>query len=261
MKNLKYIMATLMVALIVAVVCVACNKDKETPIQEANNNSDNEPNTEVVERKPIATMDTKTGKMTYYLTTDKLQEALSLSANIKNNDSYIFESFEIVSLNSKSEAEKGLRFSVLDTETEDSYLSFLNCEFLEKRTTNDSIIYFFSEDVENGNFTYIDIRNEEGVKYTLLNYQVIGTEIIPDSLMSYYSGPRPKVIVTCHSHGCRSGSCDVYCDIYGNPAGCIPCDKLFEDSYCDTETTVISGGGVDPGWLQLLWEVIRRFLK
>lgn len=37
MKNLKYIMATLMVALIVAVVCVACNKDKETakPIDSA----------------------------------------------------------------------------------------------------------------------------------------------------------------------------------------------------------------------------------
>ena len=113
MKTIKYTLATLMVALIVAVVCVACNKDKETPVQEANNNSDNEPNTEVVERKPIATMDTKTGKMTYYLTVDKLQEVLSQSTSIKNNDNYIFESFEIVSLNSKSEAEKGLRFQYL----------------------------------------------------------------------------------------------------------------------------------------------------
>ena len=197
-----------MVALVVAVVFVGCKKDKETAVQEANNNSDNQPNTEVVERKPIATMDAKTGKMTYYITVDKLQEVLSQSTSIKNNDNYIFESFEIVSLDSKSEAEKGLRFSVLDTETEESYLSFLNFGFLEKMTVNDSIIYFFSEDVENGNFTYIDIRKELGVKYTLSNFQVIEAEIIPDSLMCYYSGPRPKVSVTCHNHGCKLSSCD-----------------------------------------------------
>ena len=49
MKNLKYIMATLMVALIVAVVCVSCKKEKE----QSTISSENQPQNEIINNDDI----------------------------------------------------------------------------------------------------------------------------------------------------------------------------------------------------------------
>ena len=253
MKNLKYIMATLMVALIVAVVCVACNKDKETPVQEANNNSDNEPDTEVVERKPIATMDTKTGKMTYRLTCDILQKCIDegISAKVWNSD-FVVESVQIEEYDTKDSGSTMLVISAVDMESEKSYKTYLNNGFIDKVEESGMVNYYFKNDFESGNFSLYS-RNCDGTfEITVSNFQIIGVNPIPDSII--YNSPDPKVSITCESQGCVSGGSIPYKDMYNHPAGCTACGASGQDVYCKTIFVYN-----EPNWLQVLIEAISRF--
>ena len=245
MKNLKYIMATLMVALVVAVVCVACNKDKETPVQEANNNSENEPNTEVVERKPIATKDLETGKMTYRVTPEFMQEVLDHSSVVKEPGRFIIESFEITDGNSKGTGKENILFSMVDTETEKSYKTCLNKDFLEVVSNDDNVSYYIPEEVLSGNFSFVDVREDGFYEFTLTNFEVTNVEIIPDSV--WYTAPRPKVTVTCESEGCRSGECIIMYNSSGTPYDCTDCPPPGK-----CHKTIINnggGGGSHPAWV------------
>ena len=234
-----------MVALIVAVVCVACNKDKETPVQEANNNSDNEPDTEVVERKPIATMDAKTGKMTYHVTTELMQEVLDHSSVVKESGRFIIESFEITDGNSKDAGKENILFSMVDSETEKSYKTCLNKGFLEVVSNGDNVSYYIPEEVLSGNFSFVDIGEEGFYEFTLTNFEVTNVEIIPDSV--WYTAPRPKVSVTCESEGCGQGECIIMYDSSGTPYDCTSCTPAE-----NCKKIIHNGGGGSgghPAWV------------
>lgn len=251
MKNLKYIMATLMVALIVAVVFVACSKDKETPVQEANNNSDNEPNTEVVERKPIATMDTKTGKMTYNVSVDELQRAMDESIVLKGEEErYIFESFEIVQSNSKDENKSGIKFSVIDTEEETSSTNLLYDGFLKKETTNDTLFYYLDDDFVNGNYTFVTFTKNGAIKIFVENGNAISyEEVSQDSLLVGQMGGGGKWHVECKGHNCSGGCLPYDTDVQ---LGCSPCPVQDDTHWCEQKIWQ-DGGGIN-------WEEIAAWV-
>ena len=223
-------------AVVVAVAFFACNKEKEPAAQQP---------TEVeAARKPIATFDNATGKMTYHLTTDMIQEAFERSSVTKDVNRFIVEAFEIVPLPNSDE--RGIRFSVIDTESEKSFTAFLGTDFLEKETFNDNIVYYMAEDVENGNFNITNFCKNGVYTLTVSNFKVVGVEAIPDSLVCM--APRPKVTVTCESQGCVMGGCTFYYDMYGHPAGCTDCGVTpSEHVFCRQTITNGDGGGND--WL------------
>ena len=213
MKNLKYIMATLMVALIVAVVCVACNKDKETPVQEANNNSENEPNTEVVERKPIAVFDKNTGTMTSLIDIDTLNAKLNeVCATRGEANRYVFESIEVLdSVPFNNEIMAVIKVVILETETESSNSAWFANGFIEKFIEN-NVYYYSDQKLTNGEFKYLTKKAEGTELVTLSNGVIINSIPVADSLLSYSNRP-PQYPweLECHRQNCGEG-CQVSLD-------------------------------------------------
>lgn len=237
MKTRRILMGALTLAMVAATV-IACTKEKETKVaQQASE-------TEEVARKPIATYDNATGKMTYHVSIEQLQEAFDRSSVSKDDNRFIVEALEIVPL--PDSEEKGIRFSVIDTESEKSFTAFLGADFLEKKAFNNSIVYYIAVDVESGNFNFTNFSKNGVYTLTLSNFEVVGIEAIPDSLVCM--APRPKVTVTCESRGCVPHGCSVYYDRYGNPQGCTQCGNTpSEYVYCIQ--TITSGGGGGYDWL------------
>ena len=220
-----------MVALIVAFVCVACSKDKETPVQEANNNSENEPNTEVVERKPIATMDTKTGKMTYFISDESIQAELNHSYISKDgSERYILESWFIV-----DEDDSGLPltlgFVLLDTETENSNTIWLSNGFICKETTPENTNYFISDLIRSGSYSFDSASSEGNYNVTVENGNVDVKKT--DDPLLFQPGISIKLRVTqCEGHNCQAGTCFPLADFQG----CTPCHIMDDQHYCTSRT-------------------------
>lgn len=230
MKKHKRIIGALFLVAIFAVVQYACTKERSQ--------ADAKPMPEQTSRKPIATYDNATGQMKYHLTTEMIQKCLERTSLSKENDRFIVEAFEIVTLGSDND-EKGIRFSVIDTESEELYKVFLNSAFLEKKTLNDSIVFYIAGDVESGSFTFTNFLKDGVYTLTLSNFEVVDVEAVPDSLIC--TAPRPKRTVTCRSRGCVIGGCEVYYDMYANPVGCTPCgNPPSENVWC--EQTITDGG-------------------
>lgn len=237
MKTIRKISAVLLVMSIV-VTFFACNKEKEQ--------SSFQQIVDEVNRRPIATFDNSTGKMTYHFTTEKLQQVLDHSAIVKENGRFIVESMEINSLNSKNNDDEGIMFSIIDTETEITYTTFLNSGFIEKIPFNDSLVYYIAEDVISGSFSFTDFRKNGAITFTLSNFEVVNVESIPDSLL--FMAPRPKKTITCESQGCVSNGCHIYFDMYHNPEGCTECGATQnENVYCRKIESSGGGGGLGAG--------------
>lgn len=256
MKKVKYILATLMVAAIVAVVLVGCKKEKETENQANNGNA-----TEEVERKPIATMDMKTGKMTYNISLGELQNALDESFALKGDEGrYIFESFEIVQPNSKDENKSGIKFSVIDTEEETSSTDLLYDGYLKKETENDTLFYYLDEDFVKGNYSFITFMGDGALKIFVENGIAIGYEEVPqDSLLVGSNGG--KWHVECEAHNC-SGGCIPY-DTHIQ-LGCSPCPTIDDQNWCDQRIWK-DGGGINweavGAWVTGITFLIGRILR
>ena len=224
MKNLKYIMATLMVALVVAVVCVACNKDKETPVQEANNNSDNEPNTEVVERKPIATMDMKTGEITYSFCMDELQHAICQQLSSKDSNRYYLETVEIVDeIPVEDTIFTGIKIVLLDTDTENSITIWASNTFIEKVVNNTTVNYYLANDVADGNYSF--------ETYGKTNYTVNVENKKLVNIMPCQQPSGPIFCITCTSHLCERG-CEPF-KMTWTGWTCTECKGTDSGRYCD----------------------------
>lgn len=251
MKKFRILMGALALAVVAATV-IACNKEKES------NDVQQTAGTDEVVRKPIATYDNATGRMTYHLTAEMMQESYERLSFSKEDDRFLIESFEIMEMQSNDNDEKGIKFSVIDTESEESYTAFLNPAFLEKETFSDSIVYYIAEDVESGNFTFTNFLKDGVYSLTLSNFEVVGVEAIPDSLI--YTAPRPKKTVTCKSRGCVTGGCQVIYDMYGNPNDCSECGRpTTAYVYCEKTITSVNGGsGID--WIGVVGIAVTIFL-
>lgn len=240
----KVIMSIIALAVIsMTIGFVACNKEKDT-INENQNQNEN------VERKPIATLDKNTGKMTYHLTVEMLQNNLGKNSFVKDANQFVVESFEIVSSESKDSKKEGIQLSLLDTDAEKSYTTRFNSEFLEKKTTDNNVSYYFAEDFESGDFSFFNREKNGTYKITLQNFEVVNVEEVPDSTICYL--PSAKVTVTCQGQGCYQGGCVVYYDSSGNPVGCTQCVGQGDNVYCIQTITSSSGG---------IWEDIAEWLK
>lgn len=254
MKNLKYIMATLMVALIVAIVCVACNKDKETPVQEANNNSENEPNTEVVERKPFATRNLKTGEVTYTYDLEEYQVLFDEIMGVKDEDSpYIVESIEIIDELSKSEiSDLALMCSIIDCNKECSYVSWLSKDFFDIINDENNSYYYYKEEVLDGEFEFLNysktgtyLISVEGNHYTAELWNEI----------SKSNKPPKQRQVSCDKEDCQLRTCEPH-DFGEDGWGCDDCVPSGPNTHCITHIApddfwwrvikLVFGGGLPP---------------
>lgn len=223
-----------MVAAIVAVVLVGCKKDKKTPVQEANNNSENEPNIEVVDRKPIATMDMKTGEITYSFTIDQLTSVLN--ENRTYNDNYVVESFKIEpnSIPMPDSSYTALKIVILDTENEVSETHWLYGGFLDSKMDSQNIYYYLSEAVGSGNYTYM-MKGKDAVSMNVQNGTITSIDTIenPD-----YWHPIFPWDVTCTT-GPRCSECRKPFYKAGFHCECVNGYNPHDGMYC-SETTSIS---------------------
>ena len=239
MKNLKYIMATLMVALIVAVVCVACNKDKETPVQEANNNSENEPNTEVVERKPIAVFDKNTGVMTTLIDINSLNAQMKeFYASRGDTDRYVIESVEVLDTVPYDKNVTGeIKIIILDTEDECSYSIWCMKSYTIKDVKEHRVDYYVDEIVASGNF---DFAFKSIDRYFVANFD--GNTISAHEVDPECFSLNPKIMMYCKSLNCEDrcvkagSSWHAYCKQCPLPNG-----SCMEESYT---SDVIATAGV-----------------
>ncbi len=189
-----------MVALIVAIVCVGCSKEKEPTPQQGN-------------RKPIA-MRTTSGEIVSLVDIDKIAEAMSCS---KDLDNIVIESIEV---QDRTDTEPYyLIVNFIDVDNEAAYSTAFEGDYIEEITN-----YFYeTEEFSKGNFGIVD-RN--GLKYKFENFNFVEPE--PD-----YD---PKGMwVTCIRTNCKEGTCKAHhfqctdCDP-NNPKitpTCSPTDGWF----------------------------------
>ena len=200
MKNLKYIMATLMVALVVAVVFVGCKKEKETPVQEASNNSDNQPNTEVVERKPIAAKNLSTGEISYAFSMKDFQKSLDKEMETKGEiDRYIIETIEIEenAFQYENKSLSALKVVLIDTELEKSDTHWLFGGFIDEIIQGNEKLYYLGEDIYDKEYSFckagatnclVSMQEESIISIDTINGLEYGP-VVPWNL-SCTTGPR-----------------------------------------------------------------------
>ena len=145
-----------MVALVVAVVFVGCKKEKETPVQEANNNSENKPDTEVVERKPIAIYDNATGQMTNYFDLAEIQQKTNETLAAKTNtNKFVIESVQIEDSNPTDvSVNPEIRITILDTDEEVSYTMWYMEHFVDKKVNANQTHYYQNQEVDSGVYEF-----------------------------------------------------------------------------------------------------------
>ena len=228
MKKLRYILATLMVAAIVAVVFVGCKKEKETPVQEASNNSDNQPNTEVVERKPIAVLDNNSGLINTFISVEAINEKLNESHSVFKGDAnrFVVETIEVLDSVPHDKDVKGeIKIIILDTEEECSYSIWCMKSFIVKDVKEQQVDYYLDENVANGNF---NIAFKEGDTYYIADFANDSLSIHKVDPLDY--GCYPWYIFTCRSVDCLNS-----CDKEGTAfhASCKRCP--YSDGECNAD--------------------------
>lgn len=247
MKKFRYLVATLMIAAIVAVVLAGCKKEKSNETQSNNGDA-----TEEVVRKPIATRDMKTGEITYSLSMEDLQACFDKVFSSKGeNNNYIIESVQIEGTNAKDSDDSMLVISAIDTESEKAYKTCLNKGFIDEVEENGTVIYYFENDFESGNFSLFS-RNYDGTfEISFSNFQIINIISVSDSVIDYSANP--KVTITCESQGCPNGGCSVYKDMYNNPQGCTDCGATGAGVYC--KKTIVYN---EPNWFLELMHALSN---
>ena len=210
-----------MVAAIVAVVLVGCKKEKET--------SQNEP-TPTETRKPIATMDNKTGKIQYSYSLDELQSSLDSYCESKSDvGHYIVESFELVDSQQRGcNDEKEIKYSIIDTEKESSSTTWLGSGFLETEQLEGMTYYYLNSDIVEGEFTFASYGNDSTYLIQIKNGEV-SFQIQNDSLS--ITSPF-NYVIACESHNCKSESCTRTRNSKGWTCSSCKPDSNNGESYC-----------------------------
>lgn len=196
MKKFRYLVATLMIAAIVAVVLVGCKKEKSNETQSNNGDA-----TEEVVRKPIAVLNNQTGQITYLVGIDQLQKGLDEYTASKDLDGFVVESWEIMCGGNDS-IPLTLRFTILNIESETSESIFLVQSFIITEKIGDECYFYLSPDVDSGNFEFVAFSEQGQLNQlvTIRNYEVFCIEEwngISKDQCGYY--------VKCIGKNCKSG--------------------------------------------------------
>ena len=223
MKNLKYIMSTLMVALAVAVVFVACSKEKE--------NGADLPS----DRKPLATYDTNAGTMTSLIDINTLNVKLNkFYATRGDADRYVIESAEVLDSVPRNKDVRGeIKITILDTKEECSYSIWCMNSFVVKDVKEHQVNYYLDENVANGNF---NIAFKERDNYYIADF-------VGDSLSTHNVDPLEYGFCPWYIFTCRSTDCLQNCDKEGTAwhAYCRPCSSYFVGGECNADFSGVIG--------------------
>ena len=230
MKTRRILMGALALAMVAATV-IACSKEKEPDVAQQVTE------TEEVVRKPIATYDKTTGKMTYHVGIDQLQSSVdSFTLSAKDEDEYVVESWQI--LEDDPSGLPYLKFVLLNIHDESSLSIYLFDHFIEKQEDSNGIEFMLSEDVASGNYFYC-ITPKVGVCYVVIVKN--GSEITIEPWEDNGAKAMPEgsgTVLTCHAKGCQDPltECRV-AEVYGIKI-CTPCAKPGQRDW--TESTAIT---------------------
>lgn len=196
MKNFRVLMGTLALAM-AAVIFFACSKEKESNVVQQT--------TENNERKPIATYDNATGKMTYHFDMSEIQQKMNAVENAKTEqDRYVVESIVILD-NAPSDIDvmPEIKITILDVEEECSYTTWCMDYFTDKRVSTTSTSYYLDEEVASKNFTCYT-TNGTNYQITFVNggFTITEDPSLPDNAF------RPKWFFTCRAENCSNGNCE-----------------------------------------------------
>ena len=210
MKKHKKIIGALFLVTILVAVLYACTKEKAQ--------TDAKPVLEKTNRKPIATYDKDTKQMTYHISIEQVQDALT--NNTKDGDRYVLESWCIVD-DEDDCMSPYLKYVVLDTDEEVSHTTILLRSFVEKREYD----YYLSEDVVNENYTF----HAESASGAIFVVKVEGDDITINEWDGASLAPPGGTSCTCTSNSyCKNnGSSDYVCEPLHDGVGwrCHPpCD-------------------------------------
>lgn len=232
-------MATLMVALVVVVVFVGCKKEKETPAQGVNNNSENQPNTEVVEKEPIAVFDKNTGTMTSLVDINSINTKMKeVYATRGDADRFVIESVEVLdSVPFDKNVAGEIKIIILDTENECSYSIWCMKSYTVKDVKERWVDYYVDEVVASNNF---DFAFKSIDRFYVANFDgnTISTHEVDPACFSL----NPKIMMYCKSVNCEDrcvkagSSWHAYCKQCPLPNG-----SCMEESYT---SDVIATAGV-----------------
>ena len=223
MRKFRILMGALALAGVAATV-IACTKDKETNVaQQATE-------TEEGARKPIATYDNATGQMTYHVSVEQLQEALSCTT--KDGDRYVLESWCVVDDETAS-PHPYLKYVVLDTDNEVSHTTVLLDSFVVKEGSN----YYLSKEVLNAHYSFTT-ESANGATFIIM---VDGDEISVTEWDGVSTAPPGGSSCTCTSNKlCSEGVQGPVCNP-DNSSGlgwdCLPKCGNYVGAECNKSVT------------------------
>ena len=214
MKTRRILMGALALAVVAATV-IACTKEKETKVaQQATE-------TEEVNRKPIATYDKATGQMTYYISTDQLQNGMDNFCASKGEDEYVVESWQITE--EENETHPVLRYAVVNSETGSSISTGLFGRFVEKVEGNGQVDYFLSESFASGNYSFVAKEGEMDYLITVVDGEVASIEESGQTTGNRVSDG--DIQVECRKN---QGDCTNEFGCWPTQNGCTKCEPKSE---------------------------------
>lgn len=139
----------IIIVLYVITTIIGCNKRSE------NDNSIIRPFDDEDVKRPIASIDLSTGKVSYSFDLNELSE--KFNSTFKEEDRFIIESFELEenSILMNDSIYSALKIVIIDTEEEISYTHWLCDGFLETALENNHLDYYLSDSICDGNFSFI----------------------------------------------------------------------------------------------------------
>ena len=223
MKRIRILMGVLALA-IFATINIACSKDKDQINQQQIAKEQNQ-------RKPIATLDKNTGNLTYGFSIEELQDEFNKQFFAKDDDRFVLESVEVLdSLVVEDSVVSGLKFVVLDTKAETSISIWTSDAFIERVIDNDSIHYYLSDDITDGDFSFINYGD------AIVKVDVSGFHL--DTITPSEQTSGPLWCISCENNHCTSG-----CNLRPTMSlswTCSECGGTHPDKSC---ITTINGGG------------------
>jgi hypothetical protein len=203
---------------VLAATIFACSKEKESATQQ--------PTGTETARKPIATFDNATGRMTYHVSVGQLQNAVDNHTASKSIGEVIVESWSII--DDESSENPVLMLSVIDVVSESSSKIAMYNTFVEQVSVGNATEYYLTDLIRSGNYNYITSDAKDSYLVTVENNEVVSVEL--------YNAKGPQtdgVVLTCETTGCgNSGGCD----IDKEKGECTPC---YYGTCKQTKSTII----------------------
>ena len=214
-----------MVVTVVAMVLVACKKEKSTEValQTAE--------TEEITSNPIATFDNASGEIRTFVDPVLLTEKLNESYFIKGESNpYVVESVSVLdTMPRNTDVGAEIKITLLDAEEECSYSIWCMKSFVVKDVKEQQVDYYLEDNVANGNF---DLAFKEGSTYYVAN--IVGDSLSIHEIDSLDFGCRPWIVFIC-----RSKNCENKCEKTGSWYNAWCCRCPFPNADC-VEKNILS---------------------